>query len=501
MRSLMIGVLAIFILLPGTIVVLAESQCDKNGSCPGGVCPTQPRQQWQAPQRIQRAPVRRAIRAFVCRIRNTTRRSARKNSYCYGSGTLIAKGRDYGVVVTARHIFDDGTDDLTVHFPDGQVCSAKPIVIGRKSDLACLLVTPRPNSPIATIATDYPKQGERLSFAGYGKDGQYREVSGTLIGYCGENKSNSASNMIDMTGGARQGDSGGPLLNSAGELVGVISSTDARTTQGTYNGQLCKFVAENRYLFPWNADLADKKDARKHEANKPPDFGPIRLPGEQPPQQAPPVDLSQINKQLSDLAILQKDNRQLIDYQTTRLTDLESTADKARQLAEGWPELQAAMKKLEITVGQASENGNKAVESVTAVAGLASEAVSIAGEAVSIAGEANATVDAALDEDAPDGLVARLRSRIHDRLQSTITAKLAAKAGLPVGPMFGLIAIAIVAGFWFLKREVDRAQNGQQILAQRLADKTNTPLDNVAANALAAGMKSLADRLEGKKGV
>jgi type IV secretory pathway TrbD component len=193
------------------------------------------------------------------------------------------------------------------------------------------------------------------------------------------------------------------------------------------------------------------------------------------PQRAP-VDLSEVKERLGNLESQQHEQLRMIDDAANRIVPLEATADKARQLAEEWPELQAEMKRLGITAAKASGDADKAIESVTAVAG-------VAGEAVSIAGEANATVGAALDEDAPDGLVARIRSRVHDKVAESITAKLAAKAGMPVGQMAGIMALGFGVIIWLVRKDVlDKAKTGDPLFIEKLAAHTrNTVDDRLAA--------------------
>ena len=473
------------------------------GGCPGGECPTQPQPpQWRPGQQTPRSPYgiqwkangvnapapRQAMPGFVCRVENQNAQSRRGLISECGTGALIYKDARLGGVLTCKHILVGGVGELVVIFPSvNQRYKARLTAVDPKQDLSYWTIKSPPMAP-CPMASDYASSGDAITLLGLGQ-GSFRAQRGRVSGY----QKTTTGNVFNLTGGSRQGDSGGPVLNERGELTGVLWGTSGRTTSATFIGDIHAFLCKDRYAFPWNADLAAKKAALAAEAARP-DFSEMRLPGERPPlPQQPPVDLSGVNARIADLEADVRANED-------RLAPLEVTADKARQLVEQWAPLQAEMKKLEASAmdarhgaASAAVDAKMAMESVTEVAGLA-------GEAVSIAGDANATVKAALDEDAPDGLVARIRAKVHDKLESTLTAKLAAKVGLPTGPMFGIVGVALALGFWFLKREVDRAQGGQQTLAQRLADKTDTPLDNRAADGLAAAMKSLGDKLEGKKG-
>ncbi len=448
---------------------VAKSQCEN------GVCPL-PVNRWQD---SQSRSVNSRARPFVCRIRNAT-----GSHYTYGSGTLVAKGSDYGVVVTCCHIFDEGTGTLSMRFPDGTVHAGQITVRNRQDDLAFITLARRPKAPIVKIATDYAKPGERISFAGYGRTGQYREVSGKAIGYLHWKHGRPNHNhVLNVTGGARLGDSGGPMLNARGELIGVLATTDNSTTQGTFNGRICAFATENRYLFRWNADLADKMDARRLEAAKP--------PVSQPPLPQQPVDLFGVNERLSNLESQQGEQLKLIDATANRLVPLEATADKARQLANQWPALQAALKTLDQTTSRATADAAKAVDSVTAVAGKATEAVEAANST-------KAKVDAALDEDAPGGLLGKLRARLDDRLESTITGKvaaaLAAKTGLPLGAIGGGLGLLAVVLVLFVRKDIkDKVETGDPLLIEKIAARTRNQIDDRLAEKLGNRIMAHAD--------
>ncbi len=431
----------IFALATASAIALGLADVAKS-QCPGGVCPLPANQR----QDLQSPPVKSRARPFVVRIRNATGRQ-----HFYGSGTLVAKGSDYGVVITCCHIFDEGTGVLSVRFPDGTVHSGKIAAKNRQDDLAFITLDTRPKAAIAKIAADYAKPGESISFAGYGRDGQYREVRGKVLGYRRWEQSRpDQRQVLDVTGGARLGDSGGPMLNARGELIGVLATTNNATTQGTFNGRICAFAMEDRYLFRWNADLADKKDARKQEANRP------VVPVERPPLPQQPVDLSGINARLAD--------------QDRRIRAVEATADKARQLADGWPALQAALKTLEQTTSRATAD----------------------------AAETKAEVDAALDENAPNGLLGKLRARLDDRLESTVTgrvaAALAAKTGLPLGAIGGGLGLLAVVLVLLVRKDIkDKVETGDPLLIEKIAARTRNQIDDRLAERLGGRVMAHAD--------
>jgi len=430
-------------------------------ACPGGVCPNQQAPQWHGQQQMRARP-------FVCRISNQVGRTA-----SIGSGTLVCKGRDYGVVLTCAHLLDVGAGRLSVRFPGGRSYAGSVIAKNCQHDLAFIKLTPRPTEDIATMATDYAKRGDRVTHAGYGKTGQYTEISGSVIGYRSwSGNSNGRAEVLSVTGGSRQGDSGGPILNAQGELVGVLATTDGKSTQGIFNGRICAFAMENRYVFPWNADLAAKKDKNKLEANRP------VVPVEQPPlPQQPPVDLSGVNERLGNLESQQGEQLQLIDANTARFDPLEITANKARQLAEQWPELQAALKMLEQTTAKAGADASTAVGAAT--------------KAVAGAADAKATVDAALDEEAPDGLLAKVKAR----LESTVTAKIAAKLTDKVGWQgLGIAGVVLAVLVWLIRKDIlDKIKTGDPLFIEKLAARTRNEMDDRIAAKIGSRIETHAD--------
>jgi len=184
-----------------------------------------------------------------------------------GTGTLVSRGSDWGAVLTCAHLFDEGASAVVAKFPSGRTYRGQLAARDRTYDLAIVKITPRPQEPLARIATDHPMAGEKLTFGGYGQDGRWRQVTGVCRGYAHIDGQSGHQTLV-IAGRARDGDSGGPIWNAQGELVGVLWGTNGMESTGTYNGTLCRFTLSDRYLFPWNADLANQKDARRFAAQQ-----------------------------------------------------------------------------------------------------------------------------------------------------------------------------------------------------------------------------------------
>lgn len=174
--------------------------------------------------------------AAVVRVVN-----AAGNQRWYGSGTLVYKDDERGIILTCAHLFRETTGDVSAVFPDGTRFHAEMLAMDRVWDLAALEIAAPAASPVA-IAGDYPRPGEVLRSCGYGSDGRYRCNQGEMLGYA-RPASDQTYETLELTGAAREGDSGGPVFNRQGELAAVLWGTDGRTVGGTYCGRIRKFLA------------------------------------------------------------------------------------------------------------------------------------------------------------------------------------------------------------------------------------------------------------------
>jgi hypothetical protein len=213
---------------------------------------------------------------YVVRITN-----AAGGSMSCGSGFLIYRNDQHGVVATCAHLFSESTGRLTVAFPDGQRLEGKVLAIDRLNDQALILI-PKPDAAPAVVARDYPKVGERVTAGGYGGDERYRTITGAVKGYrSAELHAGGGSGRrinLEFAGVARQGDSGGPVFNCRGEVVAILWGTSGvyRCSLGVSTvalSELCQRT--DRYWFPWNADLAKTREREQTER--------MRMQQEQPP--------------------------------------------------------------------------------------------------------------------------------------------------------------------------------------------------------------------------
>jgi len=335
---------------------------------------------------------------------------------------------------------------LTVTFPSGKTFSGELSARDRSGELAVVKITPRPDIPIAKIATDHPVRGDRLTFAGYGPDRRYREVMGILNGYRGT--AGGKHQTLEVQGSARQGDSGGPIFNAQGELVGVLWGTDGSTTVGSYNGRICQFTQTERYLFPWNADLA--KEKYRHQ---------------KPPQTPPTSPGSPISDEIRQkLESLSRDVQSL----RTDVAALEQVADAAKQAA-----------------AKAQTEAGKAFAEAVGVKSEAGRAASAATVAQQQAAAAKETAEK-LDR----GLLERVSGLVH----KTAVGLLTRYGGWSLGIAAAVVGLVI----WLVRKDIlDKIRSGDPLLIEKLAAMTSNKLDDRIAQFVAQRVEAHADPKHG----
>ena len=171
-----------------------------------------------------------------------------------GSGTLISANDSTGMVLTCSHLFDTSTTDIIVEFPSGRRFGARLIDRDPANDLAAVLIR-RPDVEPVTVDDGEPEG--TLTACGYGGDGQFRPVRGTVSG---------AVQAVDATfpslkirGAVRPGDSGGAVLDRAGRLVGVVWGCRDGETYLTCGRPLQEFL---------NRILGERASARGQSPNQ-----------------------------------------------------------------------------------------------------------------------------------------------------------------------------------------------------------------------------------------
>lgn len=134
-----------------------------------------------------------------------------------GSGTLVARDVNVGLVLTCSHLFDTSNSQIIVTFPNGRRFGARLVDLDRAHDLAALAIQRPELEPLAS--TDEDAVGI-LTACGFGSNGSFRCVKGNITGH--PTAVGAIYPSTTITGAVRPGDSGGGVLNTRGHVVGVV---------------------------------------------------------------------------------------------------------------------------------------------------------------------------------------------------------------------------------------------------------------------------------------
>jgi len=147
-----------------------------------------------------------------------------------GSGTVIAYSQEQGaaVVLTCRHLFNDGIHTILVTLPSGQ--RAYGAFLGRadKADLAAVAINADSTTPFIPLATEPLVRGEALTQVGYPlgrgpvvRAGYYQGVGG---------RDNRGALVHGFSARVQSGDSGSGVFRSDNTLCGVVWGSSNNTS-------------------------------------------------------------------------------------------------------------------------------------------------------------------------------------------------------------------------------------------------------------------------------
>jgi hypothetical protein len=152
-----------------------------------------------------------------------------------GSGALIRlPNGDDGYVLSAAHLFREAARPSRIQFCDGSACTFGELLGTNEADDLALLRVPgyRGRGGIPIAETDPPK-GSQLKLWGWGNSSQPLVAHpGQCVAYDSFCEHHAQGGAIRVNAPARDGDSGGPIVNTAGQIVGVISCSDNCSTNG-----------------------------------------------------------------------------------------------------------------------------------------------------------------------------------------------------------------------------------------------------------------------------
>lgn len=181
------------------------------------------------------------VRAFKNDSDEKKKKDAKKDNVEDGSlGTGVIVMED-GTILTNYHVIA-GSDRVEVIFYDGTKANAKVVAVHPHNDLAILKPEKLPDDLLpATLGSSAQlKYGDDVVAVGFpfgiGPSVTSGIVSGLRREFTGENGAQ-LRNLIQFDAAINQGNSGGPLINSAGEVVGIVTALlNPSSTEKTFIG-------------------------------------------------------------------------------------------------------------------------------------------------------------------------------------------------------------------------------------------------------------------------
>lgn len=157
-----------------------------------------------------------------------------------GSGTLICRTDSNCIVITAFHVVKDSGGPVTVDFPSGRRFVGGIVAKDEFYDLAAIKIGLCDIEPLE-LSDDL---SGTLAAGGFGPDGTFRTVHGSVVGYVLYSQDQNTERMPVITGKVRVGDSGGAVTNSQKQMVGVIWGEQDGQTYITAGAPLRKLVQQ-----------------------------------------------------------------------------------------------------------------------------------------------------------------------------------------------------------------------------------------------------------------
>ena len=181
------------------------------------------------------------VRAFKNDSDEKKKKDSKKDDREDGSlGTGVVVMED-GTILTNYHVIV-GSDRVEVIFYDGTKANAKVVAVHPHNDLAILKPEKLPDDLLpATLGSSAQlKYGDDVVAVGFpfgiGPSVTSGVVSGLRREFTGENGAQ-LRNLIQFDAAINQGNSGGPLINSAGEVVGIVTALlNPSSTEKTFIG-------------------------------------------------------------------------------------------------------------------------------------------------------------------------------------------------------------------------------------------------------------------------
>ena len=181
------------------------------------------------------------------------------NESNHGSSVSVDFGTAFAVdapniFVTARHVVEDATDNISLSCPGGQIGNAKVTAVDIDNDLAVLRSTVSAQAFLSLAPDNSVSLGNRVFTVGFpvpgllGLDPKYSDgVVSSLTGI------EDTRNLMQITIPIQPGNSGGAVADAQGRVVGVVVSSAAIPFFAHYTGTLpqnVNFAVRSYYIRP-----------------------------------------------------------------------------------------------------------------------------------------------------------------------------------------------------------------------------------------------------------
>ena len=202
------------------------------------------------------------IRAHAARAAGPVCRVVNDHPDCsdMGTGTLV----DARLVLTCRHVFDDGVGNVWVRFDiDGKPFRALAEIVARDDVPDMVLLKLDRDVPCDPVKIGpRPKPGDRIEIRGYGTcppwPGTWRSQWGTVDR---DYFTDDGCHEYELTVIARSGDSGGPIFNESGELCLCVWGCNGEMPANKRNGPIRSFAhSPIEFIETYLSRDADKVD-------------------------------------------------------------------------------------------------------------------------------------------------------------------------------------------------------------------------------------------------
>lgn len=258
------------------------------GFCP--LAPVRPEARNPSGPALSEADAR--IASAVVRVSNTHAIDG-DGRFCTekGSGVCLESGGDKLFVLTAAHLFTDGTGNVTIRRIGGIGADASVEFIDPFWDVA-LLSARLDGARTLRLSNETPNVGDRSRIAGFGSDDTFRITRGEVVGYANPSR-HTTFETLKTSGAVRRGDSGGPMIGGDDTLLGIVWGTDGECSYGTYCGRIRRLLRE-RLGVDFGVPPEVKKPAAKEEEES--EQSAEKNAQAEEAQESPPSELSKPNE-------------------------------------------------------------------------------------------------------------------------------------------------------------------------------------------------------------